>query len=68
MDKIETLFTKYFYDSDLISGAHMLPCNNYLCTYDFDAGRYIIVLGEVGGGLALEIESFLGPFEMAASR
>jgi hypothetical protein len=47
---------------------------NYLCTYDFygpvrnvfDAGRYI--RGGVGGGLALEIESFVSPLEMASSR
>jgi hypothetical protein len=44
---------------------------NYLCTYDlyspvrnvFDAGRYL--RGEVVGGLALEISSFVGPCEMA---
>jgi hypothetical protein len=46
---------------------------NYLCTYDlygpvrnvFDAGRYITwgSGGWGGGGVALEIESFLGPFK-----
>jgi hypothetical protein len=45
--------------------------DNYLCTNDlygpvrnvFDAGRYL--RGEVVGGLALEISSFVGPCEMA---
>jgi hypothetical protein len=48
-------------------------CYNYLCTYDlygpvrkvFDAGRYI-TWGKGGGGLALEISSFVGPCEICA--
>ncbi len=49
----------------------------YLCTYDlqdpvrngFDAGNiYSVLRGQVGGGWALEIESFFGPCEMASNR
>ncbi len=37
---------------------------NYLCTYDFYSPVHNVLdplLGQVGGGWALEFESFLGP-------
>jgi hypothetical protein len=52
-----------------IRNLHQQEINYHLFNYDlygpvrnvFDAGREITLRGQVGGGWALEMESFLGP-------